>query len=122
MSHITRQEYDYKNILASKDGSDTRSVILILDASASAETAAGTLLGKITASGKYSEYAAGASDGTETAVGILKTAISQADRIASDRDIAMYYTGRFITAQLVLLDAAALVDLKGRTVEGITYF
>lgn len=40
-------------------------------AAAAAAMVAGTVVGKITASGKYTIYANGASDGTEVAAGIL---------------------------------------------------
>ena len=122
MGHISRQAYTYKQILALNEGADTVSVVFAQDADASADIAAGTVLGEVTASGKYSEYDDENEDGTEVAVGVLKTQIAKADVIAGDVEVAMYYTGSFRTDQLVGLDAAALVDLKGRTVEGKTYF
>ena len=122
MGNITRKAYTLKQILASNEGHDALSVTLVQDAAAIAETEAGLLLGKITATGKYAKYDDGAADGTEVAVGVLKTPVSKEDRIAGDEAVSMYYTGRFREDKLVGLDAAALVDLKGRTVEGITYF
>lgn len=50
-------------------------------ASGAGNLATGTVLGKITASGKYKRHVNGASDGTETAVAIL---LSPADASAAD--------------------------------------
>lgn len=50
-------------------------------ASGAGDLATGTVLGKITASGKYKKHVNGASDGTETAVAVL---LSPADASAAD--------------------------------------
>lgn len=47
---------------------------------------AGLILGKITASGKYAQYNNAASDGTETAVGILVNTIDLRDSTGTQQD------------------------------------
>ena len=122
MGHIERQSYDYKQILASDTGHESLSVILAQDALAAADIAAGTVLGKVTATGFYAEYDDGNADGTEVARVILKTPVSKADRIAGDIDVAVYYRGAFRKDQLVGMDAAGLVDLYAREIEDVTVF
>jgi hypothetical protein len=68
----------------------------------------GTVLGKVTASGKYAAYDNAASDGTEVAAGILCEDVD-----ATDGDVTanMYVTGAFKAAGLTGDDAAAIADL-----------
>ena len=122
MSYIERTSVTFKQILASDTGHDSLSGVLAQDVGATTDIAAGTILGIVTATGKFAEYNAGNSDGTEDAVGILKTPITKETRIAGDIDVAVYYRGAFQEDKLVGLDAGALTDLKGRTLKGITVF
>jgi hypothetical protein len=67
------------------------------------------VLGKITASGKYTEYSDGAADGSETAAAIL---YDNVDASAGDKDavvIARY--AEVSTAMLTASDAAGIIDL-----------
>jgi len=114
--HITRTSYDYKQIIASDTGHESVSVVVAQDAAAAADMEAGTVLGRITATGEYAPYDDTAGDGTEVARGILKTPISQDDLIAGTNDAAMYYRGAFLTDKLVGMDAAGLVDLYAREI------
>lgn len=78
-----------------------------LDVSAAA-LVPGTVLGKVTATGDLVAYANGASDGSQTAVGILYAA---APDVAVDQKVV--YIARHaevIGAQLTGLDAPAIVD------------
>jgi hypothetical protein len=94
--------------------------------------AAGTLLGKITASGLLSAYVDANADGTQTAVGILKfpiktdansrvffitgaTAAVETDTIHSHNTAPYFVSGVFDPADLTGSDAAGLVDLKAST-------
>jgi hypothetical protein len=67
------------------------------------------VLGKITASGKYTAYAAGASDGTETAAAVLWSAAD-----GSDADVSAAAIVRDAEVSEALLtgeDADAITDL-----------
>jgi hypothetical protein len=94
--------------------------------------AAGTLLGKITASGLLAAYADANSDGTQTAVGILKfpiktdansrvffitgsTAAVETDTVHSQNTAPYFISGVFDPADLTGSDAAGLTDLKAST-------
>ena len=70
---------------------------------------AGQVLGKITASGKYTAYAAGASNGTETAAAVLWSA---ADGSAADVSaVAVVRDAEVSQALLTGEDADAITDL-----------
>jgi len=69
----------------------------------------GTVLGKVTASGKYKPYADGNSDGSQTAKLILADDI---DATAADITTTAYRTGEFNENGLTGLDAAAKVDFE----------
>lgn len=60
--------------------------------------ARGAVLGKITASGKYTLSASGASDGSEAPVCVLAFAV---DATAADKDCRAYFTGEFDGVKLV---------------------
>ena len=76
---------------------------------------AGLVVGKITASGKLAQYAAGASDGTETAVGVLLNDVDlkNGDPLASAADRVAYIAkiARVKESGLIGLDAAGKADL-----------
>lgn len=69
----------------------------------------GTVLGKITASGKYKAYNNGASDGSEVAKLILAKNV---DATSADVNTVAYRTGEFNESALTGLDAAAKVDFE----------
>lgn len=73
----------------------------------------GLVLGKVTATGVYMEYDAGASDGTETARVILDDEISVLDEdgTAADTEALGAFRGDFVASALIGLDAAGKVDL-----------
>ena len=73
------------------------------------DLAAGTVVGKITASGKYAVYDNGAADGTQTAAGVLFDAVD-----ASGGDAAGVITARGAVVNADLLtsnDANGTADL-----------
>lgn len=72
---------------------------------------AGTVLGKITASGKYRAYLNGSSDGSETAVGFLMETINLRD---GDVVASMLTHGSVIVARTSGLDSNARTDFGGR--------
>lgn len=69
----------------------------------------GTVMGKITASGKYKPYASGNSDGSQTPVGILTERV---DATSADvNGIGLFVMGFFVEAQLTGLDSGAKTAL-----------
>jgi hypothetical protein len=93
-------------LLSEGNGSISRETITLISGQ---DLAAGTVLGKITASGKYTEYSDGAADGSETAAAIL---YDNVDASAGDKDavvIARY--AEVSTAMLTASDAAGIIDL-----------
>ena len=68
----------------------------------------GTVMGKITASGKYTAYDDGNSDGTEDAAGIL---LNRVDPTNGDELGSLMVMGVVRTGSLYGLDAAAMTDL-----------
>lgn len=81
----------------------------IVIAAAAAALPTGTLLGKITASGKHVAYADGASDGSQTAVGIL---YATAPDLAGDQKAVMIARdAEVIQGELTGLDTAGRADL-----------
>ncbi len=73
--------------------------------------AKGTVLGKITASGKYAAYNDGHSDGTEVARGILTDSITVT--AAGDAQAIMDVHGTFDSSACTGYDANAGTDLAG---------
>lgn len=70
----------------------------------------GTVLGKITATGKYAAYDDEASDGTQTAAGIL---LGDCNAAAADKSAAILIRGPAVVSEgdLIGIDAAGKVDL-----------
>jgi hypothetical protein len=93
--------------LASGHGVDARIGITIAQGY---KLSAGTVLGKITASGKYGPYSASATDGRQTAVGIL---MEDVDATNGDVGTNMLVHGIFIRSAITGLDATAESQLKG---------
>ena len=72
--------------------------------------AAGTVLGKVTASGKLKPYSNVATDGSEAAVGIL---LYNTPRQTEDQKVTVLTRHAEVNGnQLVGVDAAAIADLK----------
>lgn len=90
--------------------------------------AAGTLLGKVTATGKYAAYNNANSDGTETAVPLVTVYAITTDASGNvtsldERGIAqptgpVYTGGMFRSEDLTGFDAAGMTDIKGVIVTG----
>ena len=72
MTTLTAAPLTGEFIISEANGTRSREVVTV--AAAAAALPAGTVLGKITASGKYVAYSDAASDGTETAAGVLYAA------------------------------------------------
>lgn len=74
----------------------------------------GLVLGRITASKKFSQYVAGNSDGTETAIGILDEEVSTLNdqSTAEDKLASAHVGGVYDQDKVYGLDAAGRVDLR----------
>ncbi|GAB4287288.1 MAG: hypothetical protein Kow0098_03600 [Ignavibacteriaceae bacterium] len=70
----------------------------------------GTVLGKVTATGKYVAYNDGNADGSQTAKCILADDI---DATSEDINTTAYFAGHFNEDALTGIDAAAKVDFEG---------
>ena len=94
-------------LIAEGNGSISREEVTI--AAAAGALAAGTVMGKIAASGKYVAYANGASDGTEVAAGILYDAAP--DVAVDQKGVLIVRHAEVEETQLTGIDAAGKVDL-----------
>ncbi len=95
-------------LLAEGNGSISRAEITI--AAAAGAMVAGTVLGKITASGKYIAYDdAGTDDGRRTAAGILYASVP--DSAADQPAVAIVRHAEVSQGELTGYDAAAGVEL-----------
>lgn len=94
-------------LISEANGSISREAITV--AAAAAALAAGTVLGKLTASGKYVAYSNAASDGSEVAAGILYAPL--ADSASDQAAVLIARHAEVDSALLVGLDAPARVDL-----------
>lgn len=103
-------------------------VSIIIDSTARDATATpttklreGLLLGKITASGRYKEYTPAASDGTETAAGILVQRVNllNAAGTAVNRPSVMATVAECDEHKLLLLDSAAKSDFRAASYPGL---
>jgi len=72
----------------------------------------GTVLGRVTASGKFKAYNNANSDGSEVAVGIL---VERVDATSRDVNSSAWVQGHFVESLLTGLDANAKTDLGSRS-------
>ena len=87
MTTLTETTHEGEYILSEANGERSRGAIVVVT---SAALVAGTVLGKVTASGKYIQHDAGAATGEENAVAILYGSVdasaADADGAATERD------------------------------------
>lgn len=76
----------------------------------------GLAMGKVTATGRYKQYAPGASDGTQTCLGYLYSDVDMVagEAAAANRGGVLLVTGVVDNDKVIGSDAAAIVDLDGR--------
>lgn len=101
--------YTGEFLLSEANGSISRDEIVV--ASGAGDLAAGTVLGKITASGKYTVYDAAVdpADGSETAVGVLYAPVDATSADAAGVMIARH--AEVIEVKLTGIDAGGKTDL-----------
>lgn len=108
MTTITEGVHCAEFIMTEANGSRSRETVTI--AAAAPAMVAGTLVGKITATGKFSVYNNAASDGSEVAAGIVYDNV--ADKTVDQRVTIIARHAEVVAALLTGSDAAGLADLK----------
>jgi hypothetical protein len=112
MTTLTEGIHQGEHMISEANGMRSRDQVTVLIAGAVAYRS-GTVLGKVTASGKYVKYDNAASDGSQTATGVLLTPLL--DGVNGDYKAVMHARDcEVIGAKLnngVALDAPGLVDL-----------
>lgn len=110
MTTLTEGKHAGEFLLSESNGKRSRDEITLTGG----PYEAGQVLGKITASGKYTVYNNGAADGTEVAAGIL---YAGADGSAADvAAVAIVRDAEVASADLTGSDAAAVTDLAAKGV------
>lgn len=104
---VTETTHAGEFLFAEANGTLSREPVVI--ASGEGVLKAGTVLGKITASGKYAAYDNVAADGTQTAVGILYAGVNAASADANGVMIARH--AEVVEAALTGIDTAGKADL-----------
>ena len=107
MAILTEGTHDTEFLLHEAGASYSRTTVTI--ALAAGALVSGTLLGKITASGKYVAYANGAADGSEVCAGILLNAVP--DLAVDQKAVMINRHAEVMTSRLTGLDAPGTVDL-----------
>jgi hypothetical protein len=107
MTTLTEGKHAAEFLLSEASGERSREQVVL--SSTAAALVAGTVLGKVTASGEYVAYATGASDGSETAVAILFD--NAADLAADQKVLVIARDAEVIEAELTSLDAAGKAEL-----------
>ncbi len=106
---ITAQSKTVDNLFA---GDFPRVSLPVTIVSGSGALTRGTLLGKVTASGKYKPYNNANADGSETAKLVLAEDV---DASSADVNTSAFASGEFNEDSLIGLDAAARVDFEPGT-------
>lgn len=94
-------------LLSEGNGSISREQIVIAAAAGAMDE--GTVLGKITATGKYVAYSDAANDGSQVAVAVLYRAVP--DLAADQNAVAIVRQAEVMAADLTGLDTPARADL-----------
>lgn len=103
----TEGKHTAEFLLSEGNGSISREQITIAAAAGAMDE--GTVLGKITASGKYVAYSNAAADGSEVAAAVLYRAVP--DLAADQQAVAILRQAEVMASDLTGLDAPARVDL-----------
>lgn len=118
MAEITTTTYEQKEIRAYDDC--CCSIVASGTLASGNNLAAGTALGKVTASGLLGAYDNTATDGRQTCVGFLAAAVNAT---AGAKPCSVHVTGALYESELVGLDAAAKTDLNARSLfNGVLVF
>jgi hypothetical protein len=107
MTVFTEGKHTAEFLLSEGNGSISREQVTI--AAAAGALVPGTLVGKITASGKYVAYSNAASDGSEVAAGITYAAVP--DLAADQKAVIIARNAEVKAADLTGSDATGKADL-----------
>lgn len=108
MTTLTEGKHTAEFLLSEGNGSISREQVTI--AAAAAALVPGTLVGKITASGKYVAYSNAASDGSEVAAGVLYAAV--ADSASDQKAVIIARDAEVMGSALTGSDTPGVADLK----------
>lgn len=109
MPTMTQGARTGEHIISEANGRRSRETVTIV---AGNDLAAGTVLGKITASGKYAPYSDAATDGTEAAACVL---YANVDASAADKEAVVHERDTEVDeAALTGLDANGKADLEAK--------
>lgn len=98
------QGFQQSEYLISEVGDISHSVVTVTSAGTAMRS--GTVLGRITATGKYVAYASGASDGSQNAAGILNTPVPAA---AGDYQAKVHLRLCEVDKNLLTVSTAAVI-------------
>lgn len=73
MTNLVEGRHVGEHLVSEANGTRSREEVVVVQTGTA--IVSGTVMGKVTASGKYKPYSNGASDGTEAAAGVLYTAL-----------------------------------------------
>ncbi len=107
MATQTEGKHPTEFLLSEGEGKISREVVTI--AAAATALVAGTVLGKITASGKFVAYSNAASDGSEVAAGVLYANVP--DSAADQKAVAIVRLAEVAAINLVGADTPGKADL-----------
>lgn len=107
MTTFTEGKHTAEFLLSEGNGTISRETVTI--AAAAGAMVPGTVVGKITASGKYAEYNNGHSDGTEVAAGIVYASV--ADSAADQKAVIIARSAEVNKNLLTGIDTAGVADL-----------
>lgn len=108
MTTLYEGKYTAEFLLSEGEGEISREQIVI--AAAAGAMAPGTVLGKITASGKYVAYSDAAADGSQVAVGVLYRGVP--DLAVDQKAVAIVRYAEVMNSLLVGIDANGRIDLS----------
>ena len=107
MTTLTEGIHNTEFLLHEAGGAYSRSTVTV--ALAAGALASGTLMGKITASGKYIAYLNGAADGSEVCAGVLLNAVP--DLAVDQKAVIINRHAEVMASRLTGSDAPGIVDL-----------
>lgn len=107
---VTENTYENNALIASSNFGPVRKEETI---ALGADLSAGTVLGRITASGKMTAYNSGNIDGSDVPVAIL---LADADALSEDVEAICGFAGVYKEANMIGLDAAAKTSLEARAI------
>lgn len=118
---FSERNIQLRSFLLSAEGMKTKAVTLVSTITDSGSTPTtlirpGTVVGIVTASGKYAAYSNGNSDGTQVARGVLLDFVDMkggdANGAAKDQEVTILVGGHVDYDQLLGKDTAAIADLS----------